>query len=175
MDKKKYSMTFSVKQDTAENWKKINPVLKQGEFGIEYNKYIVRFKIGNGIDPWTELNYPVFTNIDYEDLMLDVLYDVLCNQGSGLPMRTKQQINTTEYWEEYNPVLLNGELGIEKYRNTFKIKIGDGVNHWNDLPYLVLKDAKTNEKVSNRILAVSILSVVNSIIAIGALFLSVYQ
>jgi hypothetical protein len=32
-----------------------------------------------------------------------------------------------------NPVLLDGEMGYEK--DTGKMKIGDGIHRWNDLPY----------------------------------------
>lgn len=38
-----------------------------------------------------------------------------------------------EIWEQNNPVLLDGEVGIEK--DTNKIKIGNGINGWNSLPY----------------------------------------
>lgn len=36
-------------------------------------------------------------------------------------------------WTLYNPLLAEGELAIEL--DTSKFKIGDGLNHWNDLPY----------------------------------------
>ena len=36
-------------------------------------------------------------------------------------------------WSSVNPILLDGEMGIEK--DTRKFKIGDGVTSWNDLPY----------------------------------------
>ena len=36
-------------------------------------------------------------------------------------------------WEQKNPVLLVGEVGIEL--DTNKIKIGDGITAWSDLPY----------------------------------------
>ena len=37
-------------------------------------------------------------------------------------------------WELLNPILLKGELGIEN--DTKLIKIGDGINHYNDLEYI---------------------------------------
>lgn len=36
-------------------------------------------------------------------------------------------------WEEKNPLLQKGEIGHEV--DTGKLKIGDGVTYWNDLPY----------------------------------------
>lgn len=41
--------------------------------------------------------------------------------------------DTKANWETYNPVLLAGELGIEK--DTGLIKIGDGEHNWKDLSY----------------------------------------
>lgn len=39
-------------------------------------------------------------------------------------------------WSVINPILGNGELGVEKEdADTIKFKIGDGFNDWNSLPY----------------------------------------
>lgn len=38
-------------------------------------------------------------------------------------------------WASVNPVLALGEAGVET--DTYKIKVGDGVSLWNDLPYFV--------------------------------------
>lgn len=38
-------------------------------------------------------------------------------------------------WTSVNPVLALGEAGVET--DTYKIKVGDGVSLWNDLPYFV--------------------------------------
>lgn len=51
--------------------------------------------------------------------------------------RLQNKIDTTENWESNNPVLLNGEIGIEKLSDgNKKIKIGDGENSWSNLPYV---------------------------------------
>ena len=39
-----------------------------------------------------------------------------------------------DVWERNNPVLAYGEPGFEK--DTYRLKIGDGVTAWNDLGYL---------------------------------------
>lgn len=41
-------------------------------------------------------------------------------------------------WTALNPVLLAGEIGVEK--DTDRFKIGDGVTAWNDLPYYTAGD-----------------------------------
>lgn len=42
--------------------------------------------------------------------------------------------DTAEYWEIRNPILAEGEYGLEN--DTFLIKIGDGIRDWEHLPYL---------------------------------------
>lgn len=39
----------------------------------------------------------------------------------------------SDFWEDENPILRPGEPGYEK--NTRRLKIGDGVTHWRELPY----------------------------------------
>jgi len=46
-------------------------------------------------------------------------------------------------WSTANPVLLEGEIGIEIDANRNRIKIGDGVTAWNSLPYFL--DAREEE------------------------------
>ena len=48
--------------------------------------------------------------------------------------RLKLRRDTGNRWATINPVLAEGEPGFEL--DTFRIKIGDGVNRWNDLGYL---------------------------------------
>lgn len=40
--------------------------------------------------------------------------------------------DTTGNWEHVNPVLLNGETGLDYERGV--VRIGDGVTRWNNLP-----------------------------------------
>ena len=41
---------------------------------------------------------------------------------------------TAQRWLELNPVLEQGEPGFEY--DTNKLKIGDGIRRWTDLPYI---------------------------------------
>lgn len=51
----------------------------------------------------------------------------------------KNRKDTTANWTSNNPVLLNGELGIEVTNNDeVKLKIGDGSSNWNSLSYVYL-------------------------------------
>lgn len=43
--------------------------------------------------------------------------------------------DTATNWATVNPILAQGEIGIEL--DTRKFKVGDGINDWNNLPYFV--------------------------------------
>jgi len=46
------------RKDTAANWAAINPILLDGELGLcktEEGSY--RFKIGDGVTPWNDLDF----------------------------------------------------------------------------------------------------------------------
>ena len=51
----------------------------------------------------------------------------------------QQKRGTASRWTETNPILLAGEIGVET--DTRKIKIGDGITHWNNLDYMVVDAA----------------------------------
>ena len=45
--------------------------------------------------------------------------------------------DTTENWEKHNPLLLNGELGIEyTLDGDTRMKVGDGKHRWKNLKYV---------------------------------------
>ena len=46
----------------------------------------------------------------------------------------QQKRGTAANWASKNPILLDGEIGLET--DTHKIKAGNGTSHWNDLPYI---------------------------------------
>lgn len=52
--------------------------------------------------------------------------------------RMQQRRGTYQQWFDYNPILSAAEIGWES--DTNKFKIGDGINHWNDLSYFLSID-----------------------------------
>lgn len=46
----------------------------------------------------------------------------------------QQKRGTSSRWTSENPILLDGELGVET--DTNKMKIGNGTSHWLDLDYV---------------------------------------
>jgi hypothetical protein len=51
------------------------------------------------------------------------------------PARLIQRFNAAAVWASNNPILLEGELGIES--DTGKVKLGDGLTPWNSLDYCI--------------------------------------
>jgi len=51
------SYQIQLRRDTAANWTTTNPILAQGEIGLELDTN--KFKIGNGVTAWTSLAYVV--------------------------------------------------------------------------------------------------------------------
>ena len=49
------AVTIQLRRDTASNWTSSNPVLAQGELGLETDT--AKYKIGNGSAAWTGLAY----------------------------------------------------------------------------------------------------------------------
>ena len=68
--------------------------------------------------------------------------------------RMQQRRGTATQWAGADPILNAGEIGFES--DTNKFKIGDGVNHWDDLTYFVDVDGtsvKTLSGTANQITA----------------------
>ena len=57
--------------------------------------------------------------------------------------RIQLRNDSASNWASANPVLLEGEVGIEIDSARNRIKIGDGTTAWNDLPYFL--DAREEE------------------------------
>jgi hypothetical protein len=49
------AVQIQFRNDTAANWTSADPILAQGEMGIESDTD--QFKIGNGADSWSDLPY----------------------------------------------------------------------------------------------------------------------
>ena len=49
------AVQIQLRNDTAANWTSADPILAIGEMGLERDTD--KFKIGNGVDSWTELPY----------------------------------------------------------------------------------------------------------------------
>jgi hypothetical protein len=49
------AVQIQLRNDTAANWDETDPILAQGEMGIETDTRL--FKIGDGVNNWSDLEY----------------------------------------------------------------------------------------------------------------------
>lgn len=65
---------------------------------------------------------------------------------------------TEEEWYRVNPILRNGEPALST--DTYKLKMGDGIHCWEDLPYLASDGSETpyiagnGIKIRNRVISI---------------------
>jgi hypothetical protein len=103
------------RRDTAANWTSVNPILAQGEFGLETDTS--QFKVGNGTSTWSALSYgglvgPAQTNqlMPYGDGS-----DGNVSLSSGITTLTRNMF--------YNNLTLSGTAKI--HTSGFKIYVKD--------------------------------------------------
>lgn len=108
---------FRPRGDVKANWEAANPILKEREMAIEWETTIgvgqprIKFGKAGGTTHYNDTDYAV------------------------LPIK----YNTKDGWTTDNPILANGEMGIE-WETTIGegavcIKLGNGTTAWNDLEY----------------------------------------
>jgi len=109
------SVQIQLRRDTAANWLLNDPVLAEGEFGVETDGG--KFKIGDGSSSWSALPYAASTPAEVAEYRQIRLRDTAANLTSS------------------NPTPLAGEWGYET--DTGNVKIGDGSTAWNSLRYFL--------------------------------------
>lgn len=60
-----------------------------------------------------------------------------------------QRNDTRANWLLSNPILSLGEIGVET--DTYKIKVGNGVNKYSDLPYFGVSMSEVDELLSDKV------------------------
>lgn len=121
------------RRGTATEWTVFNPILLDGEMGIEYpdsglGTGLVKIKFGDGITPWLDLEYSVnpneATNIIGGDSFAS--HDIFIRG------------DTYENWKANNPILGINEIVYDQTHRS--IKIGDGIHSFLNLPYIGFDD-----------------------------------
>lgn len=103
------------------------------EFGIPQGKQGIQGE--RGLAPAIDIIY----GGDPSDEGLSIIYGgnpALDEPGDRTIVRQVARIGTSAQWATANPVLEDGESGYERTpEDKLLWKTGDGVTHWNDLPY----------------------------------------
>lgn len=117
------------RRSTRTEWEIVNPVLMEGELGIEFpdsgiGTGLCKFKLGDGFKKWSELPYA------FDASAADAVYGGTVTVWNDIWLRT----GTTEEWERENPVLGLGEAVFDITKGA--IKIGDGEHTFKQLEYI---------------------------------------
>ncbi len=114
---------------TATEWSAINPVLMEGEMGIEYpdtgvGTGLCKFKMGDGYTQWSDLPYA------FNSAAAEAIYGGTVTVSHDIYLRT----GTTDEWETEDPVLGLGEIVFDVTLAAFKC--GDGEHSFTNLNYI---------------------------------------
>ena len=117
------------RRGTATGWSIINPILEEGELGIEVpdsgvGTGLSKFKIGDGYTQWNDLKYAFDANA------AQAMYGGNVFVSRDICLRA----GTTDEWETEDPVLKLGEVVIDITLMAFKI--GDGEHSFTKLKYV---------------------------------------
>lgn len=117
------------RRGTKSEWELINPILMEGEMGVEYpdtgiGTGLCKFKLGDGFKKWADLPYAFNANA------AEAIYGGTVSVSHDIWLRT----GTTEEWMASNPILGLGEIVYDRTKGA--IKIGDGEHHFEKLEYI---------------------------------------
>jgi len=87
------AIQIQFRRDTSSNWTAENPVLAQGELGLETNTS--RFKIGDGTTAWSSLAYIELPNTAVSVNLVDAKGDLLVGSADNTLSRVQVGANDT--------------------------------------------------------------------------------
>lgn len=117
------------RRSTTTEWEMLDPVLKEGELGVEYpdtgvGTGLCKFKLGDGYTRWTELPYA------FNAEEADSIHGGTVTVSHEIGLRS----GTIDEWSSVNPTLALGEPAFDITNNA--IKIGDGEHTFNEIAYI---------------------------------------
>lgn len=117
------------RRSTATEWSIINPVLLDGEWGVEYpdsgiGTGLCKFKFGDGHTAWNDLPYA------FDAAAAESIFGGTVTVSNTICLRS----GTTDEWETENPILKLGEPAWD--RTLYAFKVGDGEHSFTELDYI---------------------------------------
>ena len=117
------------RRSTTTEWTIIDPVLKEGELGIEFpdtgiGTGLCKFKIGDGTSQWSSLPYA------FDAAAALAIYGGSVTLSHDICLRS----GTSDEWNTENPILKLGEIVFDVTKGTFKC--GDGEHTFSELNYI---------------------------------------
>ena len=87
------AVKIQFRRDTASNWTSNNPVLSDGELGLETDTS--RYKIGNGSSAWSALSYSSLPSTAISNSLIDAKGDLLVGTANDTVGRVVVGANNT--------------------------------------------------------------------------------
>lgn len=117
------------RRSTATEWSVINPILKEGELGIEFPNSgigtgLCKFKLGDGKTCWNDLAYAFTANA------AEAIYGGNATISHDICLRAA----TNDEWLTEDPILKYGEVGFDS--TLYAFKVGDGEHSFSSLKYI---------------------------------------
>lgn len=122
------------RRGTAYEWSTVNPILDEGELGIEFpdsgiGTGLCKFKLGDGSTKWNDLPYA------FDAASANSITGGTVESFHLIQLRS----GSSDQWSTVNPVLNLNEIAYDSTANSFKV--GDGSTKWNDLSYITSADS----------------------------------
>lgn len=100
---------IQLRRGTASQWTTINPILADGEPGVE--KDTGRIKFGDGTRTWSSLPYSSLTSVTYSMLPSGTTLTVV-KSGSVWPNRPTSRTDIVVVWKGAAPAPATGGTGM---------------------------------------------------------------
>lgn len=136
-----------IRSDSYDNWMSENPILSLAE--ISYDMTHKKIKVGDGVTPWSELSYigPDFNHGDYDfgdenQIKEDLNNGIPPKEPTPASVVYRPRRGTLSTMINPDIILRNGEMFFEIPEKGIgkgfcKVKIGDGITPYSQLPYSI--------------------------------------
>jgi len=120
----KMAQQIQLRRDTAENWTIINPILAEGEVGVETDT--LKIKIGDGITAWNDLEYiPGSAGGDMVRAIYDTNQDGIVDDSDKLDGQEGSYYATASALGDKVDKITGKGLSTEDYTTTEKSKLAN--------------------------------------------------
>lgn len=95
---------IQLRRDTASNWTSFNPLLVEGELGIETDTK--KYKLGDGVSLWADLGYAGPRGIQPPELIAELAWDeAYPSNYSEISYNIDEQIEELNIWDTPSKVI----------------------------------------------------------------------
>ena len=109
------TVKIQLKRDKAKEWLAVNPILAEGEIGIELDT--ARFKIGDGIKAWSDLTYAYANSLNLPKKVSELENDAEYITKKEIPTKLSDFENDQKYLKDISKEDIINALGFTPYNS----------------------------------------------------------